>query len=508
MPWRTLSAVALIVVGVGAVVIALFGPTFAKSDTTQYVTSQATTTNVVNQAVADGTLAAARTYGLSFGADPRIVDASSTSSSSSSGSSTWLVKEVDAAVGQQVNQGDVLATADTTDEQSALDLAQANLAAAQAKYTTDSGGPTSTDQQSAQISVDQAQQQLDSATKSRDDTISQNAIKLSQSQDAVTQARQQLSGDRSNNAPDTVISADKESISQAQDSLQLTMSQVDASNTQARQQVASAQLSLQSAQNGFDSKTAPATDQTIASDKASVLQAQQSVDNAQKQVDGAVIKAPEVGTVVAVNVVPSTTAPSGDAIELMTTELDVTADFAESDITSIAAGQKATVSISATGDQVQGTVTTVEPVAATSGSSSVVSYSVTVALDSNPAKSLPGMSALVAITIQESDNVVAVPAIALVGTTGNYSVRVMNADGSVTSTPVDVGLVTASLAEIKSGVSAGATIVTGTSSSLNSTTTTGAGAGFPGAGLNGGGQFPGGFTRGGGTGTQRTVTGQ
>ena len=93
------------------------------------------------------------------------------------------------------------------------------------------------------------------------------------------------------------------------------------------------------------------------------------------------ITAPESGTIVAVNVVPGTTAPSGDAIEMMTTELDVTADFAESDMPNIAAGQKATVTISATGDQVPGTVTTVEPVASTSGNSSVVSYSVTVALD-------------------------------------------------------------------------------------------------------------------------------
>src|SRR5689334_6859949 len=190
MPWRTVGAVALIVVGVGAVIFALFGPAFGKSNTTQYITSQATTTNVVNQSVADGTVSAARTYGLSFAADPQIVDPSSSSSSSSgTGTGTWLVQDVNAAVGQQVKAGDVLATADTTDEQKALELAQANLAAAQAKYDADNGGPTSTDQQSAQLSVDQAQQQLDAATKSRDNTASQNQIKLQQSQDALSQAR-------------------------------------------------------------------------------------------------------------------------------------------------------------------------------------------------------------------------------------------------------------------------------------------------------------------------------
>jgi macrolide-specific efflux system membrane fusion protein len=123
---------------------------------------------------------------------------------------------------------------------------------------------------------------------------------------------------------------------------------------------------------------------------------------------------------------------------------------------------------------------------------------VTVALDNDPAKSLPGMSAQVAITIDEADNVVAVPAIALEGSNGNYAVRVLNADGSVTQTPVQVGLITSSLAEIKSGISDGQAVVTGTTSSLNSTSTTG-GTGFPGGGITGGGNFPaGGFRPGGG----------
>jgi len=500
MPWRSIGAVALIIVGVGAVIFALFGPALGKSNTTSYITTQAAVTNVVDQAVADGTLAAARTYGLSFGADPHLV---ASSSASGSGTSTWLVKDVQAQVGQKVNQGDVLADADTTDQHNALDLAQANLTAAQAKYDADNGGPTSTDQQSAQIAVDQAQQQLDAATKSKQDTADQNAIKLSQAQDAVTQARTQLSNDRGNHAPSSVISADKQAISQAQSNLSLTKSQIQASNQQASQQVASAQLSLQSAQNGYSSQTAPASDQTIASDKASLLQAQQNVADAQKQLAGATLTAPESGTIVAVNIVPGATAPSGDAVQLMTTEVDVTADFAESDVTKISTGQKATVTITATGDQVAGTVTTVEPVASTSGSGSVVSYSVTVALDNPPAKALPGMSAQVAVTINEADNVVAVPAIALVGTSGNYGVRVMASDGSVTTVPVQVGLVTSSLAEIQSGVTAGATIVTGTTSSLNSSSSTG--NGFPGGGLNGGGQFPG-VVRNGGNGTQRIVT--
>ena len=61
-----------------------------------------------------------------------------------------------------------------------------------------------------------------------------------------------------------------------------------------------------------------------------------------------------------------------------------------------------------------------------------MTYSVVITLDSTPADVKAGMSASVSITTAEADNVIAVPAIALVGSNGNYSVRVMAADGTIT----------------------------------------------------------------------------
>jgi macrolide-specific efflux system membrane fusion protein len=63
-------------------------------------------------------------------------------------------------------------------------------------------------------------------------------------------------------------------------------------------------------------------------------------------------------------------------------------------------------------------------------------------------------------------------------------VRVVAADGTVSVRDVEVGLVTSSLAEIKSGLQEGDRVVTGTSSSQNSSTTVGGPAGaFPGGGF-------------------------
>ena len=55
-----------------------------------------------------------------------------------------------------------------------------------------------------------------------------------------------------------------------------------------------------------------------------------------------------------------------------------------------------------------------------------------------------------------------IPAEALRGTAGDYRVQVMGADGTPTVKPVEVGLVTSTTAEIKSGLAEGETVITGT----------------------------------------------
>ena len=118
-----LAAIALIVVGVGAVVLTVVGPSFGASPSSQYITSQVSTGNVTASSVATGTIAASTVYGLKFGASADIVSSASTTSgtggstsnnngSNSSSTLTWPVQTVTATVGQTVTKGQVLATAD------------------------------------------------------------------------------------------------------------------------------------------------------------------------------------------------------------------------------------------------------------------------------------------------------------------------------------------------------------------------------------------------------------
>ena len=143
-------------------------------------------------------------------------------------------------------------------------------------------------------------------------------------------------------------------------------------------------------------------------------------------------------------------------------------------------------------------MTQIDPSGTSSGSGGVVTFPIVVAIDSTPAGTAAGMSASVSVTIQEASNVIAVPSTALVGSGGQYEVRMLDSTGAVQLVPVTVGLVTSSLAEIQSGLTAGDQVVVGTTAARTGTTTTG-GGGAGGLLGGGGGIFRAGGGGGGGT---------
>ena len=235
----------------------------------------------------------------------------------------------------------------------------------------------------------------------------------------------------------------------------------DASDTVSRRQT---QIALNNAQSGYDRAT---------SDLAALvaLRAYRT------------ITAPGAGTITDVAISKGVDAPDGAAITMISGDLRVQTEIVESDIAAIKLDQQASVTVSALEATLQGKVVAIAPVGASSGSSGVVSYAVTIAIDSPPAGLRPGMSTDVTIVAASASSVLSIPSRALSGSAGAYTVRVVAADGTVSVRDVEVGLVTSSLAEITSGLQQGERVVTGTSSSQNSTTTVGGGGAFPGGGF-------------------------
>jgi macrolide-specific efflux system membrane fusion protein len=262
--------------------------------------------------------------------------------------------------------------------------------------------------------------------------------------------------------------------------IQLTVANgnlADATTTDAKRQ---AQMNVYNAENQFS-------------------QAKQARNDLIAQVARGTLKAPIDGVVTELNIAAGLAVPSGDAIVVESSDLQVTTDVVESDLNALKVDQAATVSISAVDATVTGKVTSISPVATTdSGNSGVVSYAVTVALTDVPATVRSGMSADVTITIDSATGVLTVPAAALRGSNGDYSVLVLDANGTPQVQAVEVGLVTNTSAEIKSGLTEGQEVVTGTATTQTNATTTGGGPiAIPGGGgtFVGGGNFPGRGTR-------------
>jgi macrolide-specific efflux system membrane fusion protein len=160
--------------------------------------------------------------------------------------------------------------------------------------------------------------------------------------------------------------------------------------------------------------------------------------------------------------------------------MEVDASVTESDLPAVKVGQPATVTIGALGTvSSQGTVSEVDLAGATKSASGVVSYAITISLPNPPAGAAPSMTADVDVTTATASAVVAVPASAIGGKPGAYTVQVFDGPGSVHTVSVDVGLMTSTQAEVRSGIGAGTQVVTGVANAQDLVTTfpTGAGGG-------------------------------
>jgi multidrug efflux pump subunit AcrA (membrane-fusion protein) len=423
---------------------------------------------------------------------------------------TWPVIELNVGVGDIVRAGDVLAVADDLTAELAVRVAEANLAAAKLQRANDLKGGTPDSRADAKDKLTQAKQQLSQARANYSSTVAEGNLSLKHARQALADAKAQLALDKAAGVPQQTLDQDMRGVTQAQQSLESTTLRVASSNRQALGQVTSAKLSVTTATRTYKSATTSADDATIVADDVAIAEAEAALADAQSALAAAVIRAPIDGRITVINAVEGRES-SGTAIELQSLQLATTVDVGEGDILDLAVGQPATVAIGATGETATGKVSAISPVASTSGSSAVVTYAVTVTLDeatgnpvetrtgsaaespgatpvaasTQPAASaaaapLPGMSAEVEIVTAQADNALAIPAIALSGTNGSYTVRVLLDDGTIETRDVSVGLVTSDLAQVTSGIEDGEVVVTGTSADRTSTSvsgTNGAGGG-------------------------------
>jgi len=202
--------------------------------------------------------------------------------------------------------------------------------------------------------------------------------------------------------------------------------------------------------------------------------AQQNYDDAVAQAAKRTVTAPTAGSVVTMNAISGaslgstgtagTTGTTGSSLIQIAdlSQMTVTVQINESDVSKIAVGQSATVTFSALpGVTLDATVTHVSTMSTTdaaSGSTGIVTYGVDLLIPSPAATLKPGMTASVSIKLQSVPDALIVPSSALVQTSDStYSVYVVTdaQTGEAEEREVSVVAKNSSTAAIEGSVSEG-----------------------------------------------------
>jgi len=387
-------------------------------------------------------------------------------------SATGTIAAVNVEVGQQVDEGEVLASLDTTDLDLAVRQAEIGLAQAQAQLRQLQEKPSPVDLAAAQAAVDSAQGNLNSARASYQQTLKgPDSDTLAAAQAQVDQAKVQLlqaqqAYDRVKDRADVGMMPQSVQLQNATIALEtaeaqfraaqksVTSAQVSAALAQvtgAEAQVAQAQATLDKLQRG------PSAEQVVIA-QAGVDQAQLALEQAQRRLANARLVAPWAGVVTTVAAVEGGPAAIGQpAVRLVDTtrfHLDVQVD--EVDIALIQPGQRVEVEIDALSDvRLGGKVTRISPASITSQTGGV-SYSVRLDVDSAGAPLLAGMSATATIIANTREDVLLIPnrVVQLERETGRTFVELV-AGEQLERVEVQLGLRDDQTSEVREGLAEG-----------------------------------------------------
>ena len=301
---------------------------------------------------------------------------------------------VNVAVGDYVNEGDVICTLDSTEISRQIEQVQ--------KAIDNQKNIDAMTSRQNQTMLSNAQADLDSSLSSAQSVINRATNQYNEA-NAQLKADENALAALDTSAEDyemmkssynEKIAADKQAVAAASEAVEDAKSAYNQTKTAGERAVEDAKNSIEMASY-----------QTTDSDSQTTL------DNLNKQLEDCTVKAPASGVVTAVNVKVGDTNTPGAAIVTIedTSSFKITVSVDESDINKLEEGMKATVTTTATGDeQIEGTVSRVVKVKGTSTPEGAdTGYTVEVTI-SNP-NVLIGMTAKVKIVIADRGVQLAVP---------------------------------------------------------------------------------------------------
>ncbi len=423
-------------------------------------------------------------------------------------SASGTVGEVNVQAGDVVAVGQTLARlADLSDLQDAVNSAQQDLAAARQELDTLKAGAaanlatTQLDVIDAQKAVTDAKSGLIQTGWARCDKETTDAY-YAQYVQASDYLNSLGDGGGSPNYYLNVLVPQKNIVARALAAYDacagFTQYEVNSSHatlalSEANLKTAQDKLDLLNQNNGIDPLA-------LATAQNKVDNAQTTLDQAKEKLEGGTLKAPFAGTILSVAGNPGDEAGTGTFItiaDLAHPLVEFSVD--ETDMDKVAIGENATISFDAVpGRTFSGKVIRIYPELITSGGYQVLQGLIQVDLSGE--KDVPvlpkGLNATVELVQASAQNVLLAPVQALIDLgDSSYGVMVVGSDGRPRLKVVEVGLEDAASAEIKSGLSAGELIVTGsnqaaTTSSSNSTSSDSASSSRRNFGSDFGGSFP------------------
>ena len=405
---------------------------------------------------------------------------STPTSTSLSFQTSGKVSKVNVIVGDPVKKGQLLMQLDTIDLDLALKSAQISFSNAQISFDSTKAN-LQFSLRTAQDNLANSQSALETA-KAKAAQNPNQLIAAKASLDKATIALQKAQSDYNAVAwrPDIGMMSQAQALQSATIDYNTALANynVSASNIandnsvkQAQLQLDQSQISLEQAQKNLDTSTRTAQGQLDA--------AQNSLDIAKRNLDKANIYAPYDGVISAVNFNPNDTVGTGAALVIVdTNQLQVKLTIAEVDVAKIKGGQTAQMTLDALpGQTYAAKVLAVSPVGTVT--QGVVNYPVVVTLTNSDGQVKPGMTANLAITVEERNDVLLVP-LRAVRTTGNQKTVTVDYRGQTIAVPVQTGLTNDTSVEILAGQLKEGDVIQLTTTT---TRTTGGGpGGIPGAG--------------------------
>ncbi len=299
-------------------------------------------------------------------------------------------------VGDTVNAGDVIADLDATDAWTTYQKAQLSLQSAELSLTALEEPATADEIAVAKANITSAQAAYSSIANGSSDTVTQLQLKVQQAQDQLTA----LQTARANmNGSEDEITLEEAKIGAQTFNLEIAQLQLQAAQTPASSSLWSASIKIQQAENSLAQLEAGPSDSDIQSAQLKIKTAQQAVTDAQNAVLKTQLIAPVSGYVTAINVAAGDSASSASAaIEISdTSAYQMTVPVNELDVKKIAVGDSAVIDLDAlSGVTIQGTVTNIGWISSTS-SDGIVTYDVTVQLNTDDSRVRLGMTGQVEI---------------------------------------------------------------------------------------------------------------